>query len=317
MKKNIIAMIACLVAIANVCGCSNDRIIEENVVIQEEYESSKSDIVATSPTISVDESKEDEPIVEYLEPVIIPDKTFEDIKEEIEVTPSVPDIVVTPNTDKTTEGIQEEITTEDVEQIEYKYIALTFDDGPSKYTSELLDILDEYDATATFFVVGNRLNYYEDELRDIVDSGCEIGVHTYSHTSFTSLGVEGMLEEINKTRNILDEYGVPYSDLVRPPYGSLNSEIKEGAEFPLILWNVDTRDWESKNAESVCEEILKGIKEGNIILLHDIHSTTIEGVRLALSQISSEYKFVSVSELSKITSINLEDGKAYYSLKLK
>ena len=322
MKKNIIAMIACLVAIANVCGCSNDKIIDENIEIQEEYEASKTEIVVTIPTPSVSDSTE-EPTLEYIEPVIIPDSIFEDEKEEmqdeifVEVIPSVPDIVVTPNTDKTTEGVQEELDIEDAEQIEYKYIGLTFDDGPSKYTSELLDILNEYDASATFFVVGNRLNSYKDELRDIVESGCEIGVHTYSHTSFTSLGVEGMLDEINKTRGILDEYEVPYSNLVRPPYGSLNTEIKEGAEFPLILWNVDTRDWESRNAESVCEEIIKGVTEGNIILLHDIHPTTIEGVRLALSKLSEEYKFVGITELSRISNISLENGKTYYSLKLK
>ena len=316
MKKNIIAMIACLVAIANVCGCSNDRIIEENIEIQEEYESAQSQMVTIIPT-EVPSEDDEEVKVEVLEPVIIPEKTFEEIIDEIE---PVPGVIVIPNTDKTTDGIQEEVKEEIVEaidKIEYKYIGLTFDDGPSKYTSELLDILNEYDASATFFVVGNRLNYYEDELRDIVESGCEIGVHTYSHTSFTSLGVEGMLDEINKTRGILDEYEVPYSNLVRPPYGSLNTEIKEGAEFPLILWNVDTRDWESRNAESVCEEIIKGVTEGNIILLHDIHPTTIEGVRLALSKLSEEYKFVGITELSRISNTELENGKAYYSLKLK
>lgn len=317
MKKNIIAMIACLVAIANVCGCSNDKVIEENIYIQKEYEAEKNDLISVIPSPSVSDSKEEEDIiVEYIEPVIIPED-FDEIGDELVVLPSVPSVEVTPNTDKITEGVQEELGPEEVEQIEYKYIGLTFDDGPSKYTSELLDILNEYDASATFFVVGNRLSYYEDELRDIVDSGSEIGVHTYSHTSFTSLGVDGMLDEINKTRNILDDYGVPYSNLVRPPYGSLNKEIKEGAKFPLILWNVDTRDWESRNAESVCEEIIKGVTEGNIILLHDIHPTTIEGVRLALSKLSEEYKFVSISELSRISNIILEDGKTYYSLKLK
>lgn len=295
MKKNIIAMIACLAVIANVTSCTNKKEIELPKETEEEYYVDKTPVSSSNVTYLEDEEikEEEEEKLEFLEPVIIPTDSFSEIEK------------------------GEFISEEEIEEINYKYIALTFDDGPGKYTSDLLDILEEYDASATFFVVGQRLNCYEDELKDIVESGSEIGVHTYSHTSFTSLGVEGMLSEINKTRDILDEIGVEYTNLVRPPYGSLNDEIKNGALFPLILWNVDTRDWESKDAQKVCEEFLKGVTQGNIILLHDIHATTIEGVRLALSKVGSEYKFVSVSKLADITQTALEEGKTYYSLKLK
>lgn len=318
-------MLAIIAICASSVSCSNDYYINkteeelENRPVQED--TMKEQIVVVLP-------KEEFPLPDLnIEDAYIPmedeEESFEEDLDETDdviqdLKPTEEKEVIPPK--ETEEVSSEDLTLEDEEALEevmYKLVGLTFDDGPGKYTDELLEVLEKHGHTATFFLVGNRINTYDEVPSLIVNQGSEIGIHTYSHESFTSLGVDGTLEEVNKTKGILDELGVPYSDIVRPPYGSVNSTIKEGVDFPMILWNIDTRDWESRDPEKVCEEILKGLEEGNIILLHDIHSTTIDGVIMALEQMPSEYKFVSISRLCEEYDYQLEDGKCYYSLKMK
>lgn len=293
MKKKVIAILAILAV------CASSYSIKDNIKR---------------------ETKEEEPIEDpyQFEQVAILDEDF-DISEFV-----VPSLEETKPQEQT--AINEEENFESEEQIEdelileeqmLKLVGLTFDDGPGPYTKELVDLLESYGYSATFFVVGSRLNSYEEELKTVSSSNSEIGIHTYSHEQFTKLGLDKTLEEVNKTKSILDELDINYTNVVRPPYGSINQTIKDGVDFPMILWNVDTLDWKTRNKDSVCEEILKGIEEGNIILLHDIHPSTIEGVKLALQQIPEGYKLVSISKLAESNNYDLENGHCYYSLKLK
>lgn len=215
----------------------------------------------------------------------------------------------------TTPNIQILEETEDEAVEERKLVALTFDDGPSKYTNELIEILNENDAHATFFLIGQNVSANSDAVINAYESGNEIAIHTYSHTSFTNMTIEEVLSEIDTTRSIIEELGVEPANLVRPPYGSINSELVENINASLILWNVDTEDWKSRDVESIKGEVYDAISEGDIILFHDAYPTTIEAIRELLPELSDEYEFVTVSELFNRQNVELENHVKYYRYK--
>lgn len=197
-----------------------------------------------------------------------------------------------------------------------KAIALTFDDGPSKQTRKILATLAEYDGRATFFTVGERLDDYSETLQMIYDSGCQIGMHTYSHANLRKLSKSQILEEINKTNDLIYKYTGEYSHLVRPPYGAVNATVKETVEQPLINWSIDTRDWESRDANSVYNEIMNNVEDGDIILMHDLYSSTAEAVsRVVPELVAQGYQLCTIDELFKLKGIELTAGKVYLSAK--
>ncbi len=184
--------------------------------------------------------------------------------------------------------IEEEqaIVTEPTEQQEKKLVAITFDDGPSKYTSELVDILNANGVNATFFLIGRNISNYSDAVVKSYQAGNEIGIHTYSHNSFTNMTIDEIQNELNQTRALLDGIDVDYSNIVRPPYGSINETIQDNINTSFILWNVDTRDWESRDKDAVIAELKANITEGSIILFHDVYPSTIEAIREVLPQLT-------------------------------
>ena len=197
-----------------------------------------------------------------------------------------------------------------------KAIALTFDDGPSKQTRKILATLAEYDGRATFFTVGERLDDYSETLKMIYDSGCQIGMHTYSHANLRKLSKSEILDEINKTNDLIYKYTGEYSHLVRPPYGAVNDKVKATVEQPMINWSIDTRDWESRDANSVYNEIMNNVEDGDIILMHDLYSSTAEAVsRVVPELVAQGYQLCTVDELFKLKGIELTAGKVYLSAK--
>jgi len=203
---------------------------------------------------------------------------------------------------------EENIVEEEIEKS--KKVAFTFDDGPSIYTKDLLEILKENNAKATFFVVGSRINKYGNTITAMKDDGHQIESHGVSHKDFTKLTNEELIKELKTTKELLAKYGV-IQTLVRPPYGSVNKRVKETVDYPLIMWSVDTRDWEHRNSEKGTRIIIENIEDGSIILMHDLYKSTIETVKQVLPILKEEgYEIVTVSELFEET--ELEDGKAYY-----
>lgn len=197
-----------------------------------------------------------------------------------------------------------------------KAIALTFDDGPSKQTRKILATLAEVDGRATFFTVGERLDDYSETLKMIYDSGSQIGMHTYDHANLRKLSKSQILEEINKTNDLIYKYTGEYSHLVRPPYGAVNATVKETVEQPLINWSIDTRDWESRDANSVYNEIMNNVEDGDIILMHDLYASTAEAVsRVVPELVAQGYQLCTVDELFKLKGIELTAGKVYLSAK--
>ena len=153
-----------------------------------------------------------------------------------------------------------------------KYVALTFDDGPSSFTEEIIDLLQKYNYNATFFVLGNKLNLnYKDILKKSIKNGNEIGVHGYSHRSFTKMRQATMEEEITKTKKYIKNLTGYESTLVRPPYGNITKTIKNYNLGPYILWNNDTLDWKLRDANKISSRLINSIEDKSIILMHDTY----------------------------------------------
>ncbi len=191
-----------------------------------------------------------------------------------------------------------------------KCIALTFDDGPSaKYTVKILDILDKYNAKATFFVIGQNAEKHPEIVLEEFTRGHEIGNHTYSHPNLKNISAEKFIDEINKTQNVIREITGSEPRLFRPPGGYLNntivSELHE-LEYSSVLWSwrQDTRDWACPSVKRVVNGVLENLQDGDIILFHDYNSKespTPEALDLILSDLTQKgYRFVTVSQLMEI-----------------
>ena len=194
-------------------------------------------------------------------------------------------------------------------------VALTFDDGPSIYTKEILDQLEKYNAHATFFVVGNRVSTYASTVNRAYNIGCEIGNHSWSHPDLASISVKDMKSEISKTDAAIENVIGKKAALLRPPYGSVDSDVKAYAGKPLIHWSIDTLDWKTRNSNSTISSVLNNVRDGSIVLMHDIYSATkTAAVSLIPTLIDRGYQLVTVSELAAYHGTNLKNGSVYYSL---
>lgn len=192
-------------------------------------------------------------------------------------------------------------------------VALTYDDGPGKYTDKLLDCLEENNAKATFFMLGENAERYPDIVKRIYDSGMELGNHTYDHQMLPSLSSEEISDEIGKTNSIIENAaGVP-ADSLRPPGGSFNESVQELAGMPIVKWSLDTKDWKTKNADATYQKTMDNVQDGSVVLMHDIHESSVEAsLRLIPELVEKGYKLVTVQELAEAKGIDLEDGEVYY-----
>lgn len=201
-----------------------------------------------------------------------------------------------------------------------KIIALTFDDGPSKYTARLLDILEENGAHATFFVLGNRAKNNSELLKRMLDEGHEIGSHTWDHTSFAKLSYNSALENMKKATNAIKKASGKKPVLVRPPYGAMSDSLKYAATMQgqaIITWSVDPRDWDTKNPDTVYNKIMSNVSDGDIILCHDIHKSTVDAMERVIPDLIDEgYTLVTVSELLTYERDELTAGKVYSKRKI-
>ena len=198
-----------------------------------------------------------------------------------------------------------------------KLIALTFDDGPGPYTRRLLEGLAKRGVKATFFMLGQQAENYDVTAGLVRDAGHQIASHTYDHPQLSKKTDSQVTWQISHTADILNGitgYGTHY--LVRPPYGDYNSRVLSLLDNPAILWSVDPLDWKYRNADTVCTNIVNGAHDGAIVLAHDIHSTTVDGVLMAIDKLQAKgYEFVTVNELFRRRGVSLEKGHTYSSCK--
>lgn len=195
---------------------------------------------------------------------------------------------------------------QDKGELNVKNIAITFDDGPDlKYTPQILDILQEKDVKATFFVVGMQVNKYPQVLERIELEGHLIGNHSYYHPSFTKLSSEELAAEIKNTDDKIFEVIGHIPNIVRPPYGAINDEVKQqlhDLDKDVVLWNIDPRDWDGTEVQDMFDNIMSNARDGGNILLHSFGSKHVENtvklLPLIIDELRSEgYSFVTVDEL--------------------
>lgn len=195
-----------------------------------------------------------------------------------------------------------------------KAVALTFDDGPSRANDgKIVDILQKYGAHATFFVLGDRARVDGDILQMYLAAGCEIGSHSWNHPQLSKMKwnrVERQLAKTNKTVSKLT--GGYQIRLLRPPYGSISKTMRKKLDMPMILWSLDTLDWKTRNTKKIFREVRREVKDGDIILMHDIYNTTAEAVEKIVPWLQKKgYDILTVSELMERKGKNIENGSAY------
>ncbi|NLB90043.1 MAG: polysaccharide deacetylase family protein [Clostridiales bacterium] len=180
-------------------------------------------------------------------------------------------------------------------------VALTFDDGPGLRTMEILSLLQENHGRATFFLVGNMIQDHQEVLRQIVAQDSQIGNHSWSHTSLSSLSYEKVLQDVEKTNQVIESLCGVKPTLLRPPYGNRKGSVikaSKALDLCVILWSIDTLDWKTRSSKTTYDTIMSQVKDGSIVLCHDIHDSTVDAMHQlipALTQMG--YQLVTVSEL--------------------
>ena len=198
-------------------------------------------------------------------------------------------------------------------------VALTFDDGPNPVSTPIiLDTLEKYNARATFFDLGSLMENNSKIVKREEKIGCEVASHTYSHKNLNTLSENEVLEEQEKTDEQMQKILGHTSKLIRPPYGNANFLVKSYLNnYALIGWDIDTLDWESKNAESVIKEVRKYSNyDGKIVLMHSIYKSTAEAVKTIVPElIKKGYQLVTISEMAEAKGAKLQSGILYTEIK--
>lgn len=201
--------------------------------------------------------------------------------------------------------------TQQVDKTALRQVALTFDDGPSRLTTPIvLDLLKKYKAKATFFVLGQNIAGNEDILKRMIEEGHEIANHTWSHPNLTRITADQVKQEIELTQSAIEEVIGHRPTFMRPPYGAVNASVAAAAGLASIYWNVDTQDWSNRDPHLILSQVKAYTNPGAIILMHDIHQTTVDGLEPVLHYLTEQqYSFVTTTEL---LGENLNPGFIYY-----
>ena len=193
-------------------------------------------------------------------------------------------------------------------------VALTFDDGPSKYTPRILDSLEANGGRATFFMVGNRVASYASTVKRMADLGCETDSHTWAHTYLTGMSEGEILQSLNQTRDAIVAAGGNAPKGVRPPGGKINDASKAvlaKAGMPSIIWSVDTRDWKTRNAQHTIDTVLRQVQDGDIILMHDLYEQSVIAAETLIPELTRRgYQLVTVSEMAELRG-GMAAGQSY------
>ena len=189
-------------------------------------------------------------------------------------------------------------------------LALTFDDGPGQYTDELLDCLEENNAHATFFMLGQNVAQYPDAPKRMLELGCEIGSHSWDHTQLTTIDIDAVAKQFSDTDNALIQACGQAATVARAPYGDGNSDIYSTVNKPFFMWSLDTEDWKLLDADGDYNAVMNGdLTDGSIILMHDIHEPSVQAaLRLIPDLIAKGYKLVTVSEMAEAKNVTLQNA---------
>ncbi len=176
-------------------------------------------------------------------------------------------------------------------------LALTFDDGPNpNSTAIILDALEKEQVNATFFLIGRYIKGNEGLVRRMSEDGDDVGNHSWAHPDFTTLSPAQIHQQISDTQTAITDLGLPAPKLFRPPYGAFHPALLKYINMPVILWNIDPKDWMQTSAKDVAKLVEQQAKPGGIIVLHD-HIITAQAVERLIEKLKTKYKFVTVTEL--------------------
>ena len=180
-----------------------------------------------------------------------------------------------------------------------KRVALTFDDGPNtKVTPQILEILKKYEAKATFFMVGRNVSKNQAIVKQMYEEGHEIGNHTWNHPKLTNLSNASVKQEVDNTSNAIYKAIGQNPTVFRPPYGATSNQVRSVLSIPTILWSIDTLDWKHRNADKILSYVKASAKDGSIILMHDIHQSTANGLENVILYLQKQgYELITVSEI--------------------
>lgn len=195
-----------------------------------------------------------------------------------------------------------------------KCVALTFDDGPVPQTRAVLNILRQRGARATFFVLGSLASRNPKLLRRMVREGHVVGNHSWDHAMFTRLSYAAIRSELQRTQRVITAATGEKNSPVRVPYGEndarIRSAVTRSVHAPTVLWSVDPLDWKYRNSATVWRNVMRAVRPGSIVLLHDIHPTTRAAVpRIIRSLQARGYVLVTVPELFNG---HLKAGRSYF-----
>lgn len=197
-------------------------------------------------------------------------------------------------------------------EVKRPMLALTFDDGPGQYTDTLLDILEENNAHATFFMLGQNVDIYPDTVKRMADMGCEIGSHSWDHPmTLKTIGLDSVAKQFTDTDNALIAACGQAATVARAPYGEWNQEIIDTVGKPFFMWSLDSLDWSYKDVELDYNEVMnKGdLTDGTIILMHDIHEASVQACQKIIPDlIARGYKLVTVSEMAEAKGVTLQNA---------
>lgn len=199
-----------------------------------------------------------------------------------------------------------------------KMIALTFDDGPGRYTEDIVNCLKKNSGKATFFVLGCNVDSYKKAIKAADQIGCQIGNHSYNHKLFAKLSEKEIREQISQTDSKVENVIGKVPDLARTPGGEISSTINKNIGKPIILWTIDTLDWKTRDTEKTIKAVMSNIKDGDIVLMHDIHEPTKRAACYLIPKLRQEgYQLVTVSELAKYRGYSLKKNTVYRNLRKK
>ncbi len=195
-------------------------------------------------------------------------------------------------------------------------IALTFDDGPyAPVGNRIMDVMNQYGGKCTFFMVGNRVPSYTAEVQRMVNEGFEVANHTQDHKYLNQLGADSIRAQVEACNNTIQAVTGVRPTLMRLPGGNKNSTVLANVNMPIILWNVDTKDWKNRNAQSVINAVMGKVKDGDIVLMHELYTSTAEAVEALVPALTAQgFQLVTVSELAYYKGLPLNPGQIYNSI---
>src|SRR5699024_2034795 len=270
---------------------------EEQVKERDEASAAVDDLF-TDHEVKEDVSREDEDKADELADKV----KNKEIKDSLEDSLAEVDNYLTAKEEEEQEEKRKESEQKQQEAKDKKYIALTFDDGPEEgSTEQILDTLQQYDADATFFMLGEKAQENPGLAKRVADEGHEVANHSITHPDLANLDQNQVRNEMLDSQRQIEEATGTKPNLFRPPYGSRSDSVDTVAnetDQQLVFWDIDTMDWKNQDPQEMGEIIEEQVHPGSVILMHDIHQTSADAVPEILATLKSQgYEFVKVSDV--------------------